>query len=112
MKKVILLSLFTLMSYATDCFVVNVASNDTLNVRVEAGASKSKVGELAHDSIGIKVSECKYIYKKDNWCHVSYSKLGTNISGWVSAKYLEPNDSFVNLNLMASANRFKEPEPM
>jgi len=112
MKKVILISMFTVMSYATDCFVVNVASNDTLNVRIEAGSTNSKVGELAHDSIGVEVNKCKYIHKKDNWCHLNYSKFGTNVSGWVSAKYLEPNDSFVNLNLMASASRFNEPEPI
>jgi uncharacterized protein YraI len=65
--------------------VVNIRSDDTLNVRVDAGVYNRKIDELYYHAINIKVIKCKYTPEGNKWCKVQHPSIYT---GWVSAKYL------------------------
>ena len=68
------------------CRVIKIPSDDTLNVRVNAGVNYPKIGELAYDATGVKVIKCKYSATNKKWCKVSHRFLPN--SGWVRSKYL------------------------
>lgn len=80
--------------------VINVAKNDTLNVRAEADYKATKIEELPpHAFVGVE--QCK-IVKKSTWCKV-YQLVQNNYyegsqKGWVNAKYLKfSNRGYVNI---------------
>lgn len=60
--------------------VVNVATNDVLNIRSGPSSDHGKVGELQPDSQGITMTgDCKAM-----WCPIQHETK----SGWVNRKYL------------------------
>ena len=65
--------------------VIKIRSNDTLNVRTNAGTHNRKFGNLAYNAKGIRIIKCKKAPNGIKWCKVSHSSIMT---GWVSAKYL------------------------
>ena len=63
--------------------VINVASNDTLNVRSNPYvASRNKVGELQPYASGFYVIKTTINYKGTKWAYIDYNGL----SGWVVAR--------------------------
>lgn len=71
--------------------LVDVASNDTLNLRTGPGKSKygdeyGVVAELPYNATGVYVSDCEvksgYKYR---WCAVQWQ----NVSGWAYGRYLQ-----------------------
>ncbi len=70
-------------------FVVDVATNDVLNIRDEPNAGAEIIGSLSHDAIGVEI-----IARSDNgrWGLVNTQEQ----SGWTSLRFLEeqPFQSF------------------
>ena len=64
--------------------VVKIRSNDTLNVRKEAGVYNKKIGQLAYNARNIELQWCKNISNGEKWCKISHPTA----RGWVSAKYI------------------------
>ena len=74
--------------------MVNVAQNDTLNVRTEPNYKTKKVSELPPDA-RVGIEKCQKI-KHSTWCRVYplvqqwYEKFGNDShKGWVNARYLQ-----------------------
>lgn len=59
--------------------VINIRSNDTLNVRSNRSTSSNILGELGHNATGIHVTSCT-----NGWCAINYGCL----QGYASQKYL------------------------
>jgi len=107
MKIVILSVVFSVADWAdsTALFgtVVNVAQNDTLNVRSEANYKAEKVGEIPLKwKVGIE--KCNRL-KNSTWCYVYplvqnwYENFGPENTGWVNARYLKfSNRGYVIIN--------------
>jgi uncharacterized protein YraI len=67
--------------------VVNVASNDALNIRSSSTTSSKKIGQIASDE-----SCLVYLNRRDDskrWVKVSYK----GVEGWVSLNYLQIHNS-------------------
>ena len=73
--------------------VINVAQNDTLNVRSSSSYKAKKVGEIPLDAF-VGVEKCKRV-KKARWCRVyplvqnMYDTFAPQNAGWVNAQYLK-----------------------
>ncbi len=74
--------------------MVNVAQNDTLNVRTEPNYKAKKVSELPPEAY-VGIEKCKKV-KRSIWCRVYplvqqwYEKFGNDShKGWVNARYLK-----------------------
>jgi hypothetical protein len=65
--------------------VVNVASNDVLNVRSAAGADNRIVGTIPANGTGIRITGASVQAGGGVWVPIQYQE----ISGWVNSKYLE-----------------------
>lgn len=78
--------------------VVNVANNDTLNVRSDPYVKRNnKVGHLKPYTGNIEVLECKLNYKGKKWCIIRHKERGYALLGWVSARFIAPsNTSYVS----------------
>ncbi len=71
--------------------VINVASNDTLNVRTNPYVmNNNKVGELKPYARGIRVMESKYNHKNTKWSRIEYNERGYILRGWVVSRCLAP----------------------
>jgi len=69
--------------------VIRHNQGDYLNVRSGPGTSFKKISALAYNAKGIKLKECKEMYKTGKnkiWCRVSHSSINT---GWVSKRYIQ-----------------------
>ncbi|UFH58132.1 SH3 domain-containing protein [Sulfurovum mangrovi] len=91
MKKIILLILFTVISYpkTVDIYkVVNVSSLDTLNVRSGDSADYNIVGELPYNAKNIRVLSC-IERKGKKWCNINHISSAGNTTGWVNARYIK-----------------------
>ena len=66
--------------------VINVRSNDTLNVRANPYVANNKVGELQPYAQGFKVLETQVNYKGDRWSRINYNGL----EGWVISRSIAP----------------------
>ncbi len=75
--------------------VINVASNDVLNVREEPNYKSKKVGSWSPEG-WIMIDHCVKV-KKSLWCKADPDALmGDGASGWVNAHYLKfSNEGFV-----------------
>ena len=82
--------------YALKYKVVNVAENDTLNVRQNPHYKSDKVGELYPNNT-VSLHYCKKTDKDTKWCLIEDTFV--NLKGWVNAKFLKPDTAatFVNL---------------
>ena len=71
--------------------VVNLPSDETLNVRAGAGKGHRVVGELFPNTKHIIVTYCKNNDEGSRWCYIKYK----DIKGWVHSHYItkEPNTS-------------------
>jgi hypothetical protein len=84
--------------------VINVASDDVLNVRQSANYRSKKIGDLPNEAI-IKVYKCKKI-GRSKWCKIGhmalidYDNYGYDApDGWVNAKFLSfDNRGYVLVN--------------
>jgi len=77
--------------------VINVAYNDTLNVRTNSYATRNnKVGELLPDARNIEIIKCKYNKKGTRWCKIRHNDYGYTIKGWVVARCLTPQNRVQN----------------
>ena len=92
--------------------VVNVAENDTLNVRARPDYHSKKTGALSpHDLLYVGVDHCKKI-GKSTWCKIFHldqidNKKSTldNISGWVNAHFLQfTNKGYVIIDDKSNCN--------
>ena len=68
--------------------VVNVASNDVLNVRSADGADSPIVGTIQANGTGIRLTGASVQAGGGVWVPIQYQ----GISGWVNSKYLEPDN--------------------
>lgn len=90
--------------------VVNVASNDTLNVRQHPRNSAKKIGHLKYNDTGIVAAKCQKI-KDSSWCYVAYdftmswatgagsTKVPYALLGWVNMRYLKLDANTKNSRL-------------
>lgn len=69
--------------------VSGVASDDTLNVRMEPSASSDIVGELEANAIGVEVLR---LDPTGNWARVA---VDPETMGWVAVRFLERQPGFV-----------------
>lgn len=92
MKKYILLLIITIgVLGAREYRLVHLKKGARLNVRTEPIiSSKTAVGSLPYNAIGIKIKECKYNKDGQEWCYINYPIGGEHIEGWVSRRYLKP----------------------
>ncbi len=60
--------------------VINVESNDALNIRQQANYKTKKMGSAAYNASCIKRFRCK-----GKWCEIQ----SQNVTGWVHRKYLQ-----------------------
>ncbi len=77
--------------YADSYEVVNIRSNDTLNVRLGKNSNTQRVGELAYNARKIKVLYCERNRNGSKWCKIRHNSYGNRIRGWVSARYIQPS---------------------
>jgi len=72
----------------THYYVVNVAENDTLNIRASAGIQAPKIGEIPHDARNIKIigtaKKVKTSLGIAYWVPIKYDA----ITGWVNRYFL------------------------
>jgi len=92
-------------SYGELYRVIDIRSDDTLSVRVDAGVSYRKIDELAYNTRNIKVLRCKLAYNGREWCRVRHPSIYT---GWVSARYIAPQyRSYNNLDRLTYNRRYR-----
>ena len=92
MRKILLLLLLTFSFVnATEYSLIHLKKGGAVNVREEPIINRhTLVGKLPADTIGIKIRECKYNIKGEEWCYV-YHGVGTqHVEGWVSRRFLQP----------------------
>ena len=65
--------------------VIDVASDDTLNVRAAPSGSSEDIGDIPHDAIGIEVSGYDGSGK---WARILWQEG----EGWISARFLAPDE--------------------
>ena len=96
MKKIILLFILTIgLLNATQYRLIHLKKGAKLNIReLPVVNSRTAVGSLPYNAIGITIKECKYNKQGKEWCYVSYPIGGEHIEGWVSRYYLEPMDEW------------------
>ena len=101
MKKYILLLIITIgLANAIEYRLTHLKKGAKLNVRMEPIInSKTVVGSLPYNAIGIKIKECKYNKRGQEWCYINYPIGNEHIEGWVSRRFLKPiyasNKSFI-----------------
>ena len=100
----LLLLLFVTIAYGESYRVVDIRSDDTLSVRVDAGVSFRKIDELAYDTRGITVLRCKLAYNGREWCRVRHPSIYT---GWVSARYIAPEYNSYRLHRTSYGKRYR-----
>ncbi len=72
--------------------VINIASNDTLNVRTDPFVGENnKIGELPPHMQNIRVLECMPNHEGVIWCKIE-SYEGGYMSGWVAKRYISPQN--------------------
>lgn len=77
--------------------VINIRSNDTLNVRAGRSTSNRVLGELQYNASGIYASACD-----GRWCAVKYGCL----SGFASQKYLSDGSRVSTTPVRGSTNSY------
>ena len=65
--------------------VTGVAADDVLNVRIDPEAGAEKLGELAHDATDVEVVRRS---EDGSWGMINQGE----VSGWVSMRYLKPQE--------------------
>jgi hypothetical protein len=92
MKKHILLLIITIgLLNGTEYRLTHLKRGTKLNVRMEPVVnSKTVVGSLPYNAIGIKIKECKYNKQGQEWCYINYPIGAEHIEGWVSHRFLKP----------------------
>jgi len=91
-RSFLILLIFFLLSCnsnADSYKVVNVASNDVLNVRSEATSKSSLVGALEYNAANIVLTGKEFKKGKFLWVEIKHNK----IVGWVNSKYIEKQTS-------------------
>lgn len=78
--------------------VVNIRSNDTLNVRSGRSTSNGIVGELNYNASGIYASACD-----GRWCAIKYAC----ISGFASQKYLSNGSNVSTTSTRGNSNTYR-----
>ena len=71
-------------SFKDNYKVVNIASNDTLNVREDKGTAYKILGKLPFNAKNIAISRCDLNDIGKEWCKIQYGSL----IGWVRSKYI------------------------
>ena len=87
LRLFLLLALFAATSALADpgyYRVVDVAADDTLNVREAPDAGSADIGDLPHDATGVEV-----IAEDNGWGRIIWEEG----NGWVSMRFLEPDDT-------------------
>ncbi len=69
--------------------VVNVSSDDVLNIRESASARSKKVGYIPYNASCVSFFGDTYYSGKRKWIKIRYK----NIQGWVNSRYLRPYNS-------------------
>jgi hypothetical protein len=76
------------MSQNQGYYVINVAENDTLSIRADAGIQSPKIGEIPHDARNIKIigsaKKVKTSLGVAYWVPIKYDA----IIGWVNRYFL------------------------
>jgi hypothetical protein len=91
MNKIFLLFLLFDIAVATEYRVAHLPKGRLLNVREEPVVnSRTLIGRLPANAMGIEIRECKYGANAKEWCYITYGVGRKHIEGWVSRYYLEP----------------------
>jgi len=72
--------------------VVNIASDDTLNIRDGKGTIYSILGLIPYNAQNVAVTTCMANDTGKEWCKVTYG----NITGWVRSHYIEKEIEILN----------------
>ena len=106
MKTLLKLSLLLVVTfvYGESYRVVDIRSDDTLSVRVDAGVSFRKIDALAYNTRNIQIIRCKFAYNNREWCKVRHSSIYT---GWVSARYIAPQYRSYNQDRVSFGERYR-----
>ncbi len=67
--------------------VIEIRSDDVLNVREGSSTSTKIIGKLSYDAVGIEVVECRKTSRGSTWCKVKHPSVKM---GWVSQRYITP----------------------
>jgi len=70
--------------YSGTYMVVNVTSDDVLNVRANAGVSHPIVGVIPHNGMGVEIAGAGEQVDGSLWVPIEYQE----IAGWVNSNYL------------------------
>ena len=94
MKNILLLLILTIgLLNATEYRLTHLKKGAKLNIReLPVVNSRTVVGSLPYNAIGIKIRECKYNKQGKEWCYISYPIGGKHIEGWISRYYLKSMD--------------------
>jgi hypothetical protein len=65
--------------------LVNVNSNDILNIRSEAGTTNKVIGKIPPNGKGVLITGAETQVGKATWVQITYN----GISGWVNKRFLE-----------------------
>ena len=93
MKKLLLIYLLIVGMFvnATEYRVANLKKGAMLNVReLPLINSRTIVGKIPADAMGIKIRECRYDNAGREWCYISHLVGAEYLEGWVSRKFLSP----------------------
>ena len=94
----LLLLTFTLLN-GIEYSLTHLKKGGALNVREEPIVNRhTLVGKLPADTIGIRIKECKYNIKGQEWCYIYHGIGSQHVEGWVSRKFLQPMKEDRELN--------------
>jgi len=99
------LMLLSFFSYANTYRVINVATNDVLNVRSESTPKSLRVGALAYDASGITLTGTEAKIGKSHWVEIKYN----SITGWVNKRFITEESSSNTSLAQADLSVQKEP---
>lgn len=76
---------------ATVYQIVHLKRGSSLNVReIPEIRYRTAVGTIPAFATGIKIRQCKYNSRGQNWCYISYPNGSSHLEGWVKRSYLAP----------------------
>ncbi|HHH19567.1 MAG TPA: SPOR domain-containing protein [Campylobacterales bacterium] len=80
-----------MLLHATEYRVTNLKKGGMLNVRdLPLINSRTVVGKIPGDAMGIEIRECRYDDAGREWCYISHLVGAEYLEGWVSRKFLKP----------------------
>ena len=100
------LMILSSFAHANTYRVINVATNDVLNVRSESTAKSLRVGALAYDASGITLTGAEAKLGKSHWVEIKYN----SISGWVNKRFITQDSSSITQQNLSVKKKLSPPQ--